>query len=128
MKHCNVCKIYLTEENKQKRYARCKTCHASIVKDANKIYREDNQEEIAVYQKKYKSENKEKVNARSKNYRDNHKPQLIIAQQERRLRASGLTEDEKSAITDKWDKWYPNYVIYQKSKDQKYEYEISLTI
>ncbi len=47
MKQCTICNVDLNEENKHKRYARCKVCHSSIVKISNAIYREDNKEEIA---------------------------------------------------------------------------------
>ena len=38
-----------------------------------------------------------------------------------------LTEYEIIMTNMKWDKWYPNYVEYRKSRDENFEYVISLT-
>ena len=55
MKQCTLCKVDLNEDNKHKRYARCVSCVAEVAKKANAIYREENKEEQAIYNKKYKS-------------------------------------------------------------------------
>ena len=64
----------------------------------------------------------------AKKYSDSHKPQLITAQQMRRQRDSGITDMQIAIVNAKWDKWYPNYVIYRKSKNENFEYSMSLTV
>ena len=128
MKQCTVCKVVLTEENKHKRYARCLSCMSEIEQKRNAIYRADHKEEAAIYSKKYKSEHPEQTRSSAKKYNDSHKPQLITAQQMRRQRDSGITDHEINAINLKWQKWYPNYVIYRTNKNEPYEYSITLTV
>ena len=128
MKQCTLCKVDLNEDNKHKRYARCVSCVAEVAKKANAIYREDNKEELAEKHKKYITENKEKIKITKKKYLDSHKPEQIIAQQKYRLRASGITDMQIAIVNAKWDKWYPNYVIYRKSKNENFEYSMSLTV
>ena len=38
-----------------------------------------------------------------------------------------LTECEIILTNYKWDHWYPNYVIYRKSRGEIFEYSITLT-
>ena len=128
MKQCTVCKVVLTEDNKHKRFARCKPCVAESEKKRNAIYRAEHKEETAIYSKKYKSEHPEKVRISAKKYTDSHKAETVISRQKTRLSASGITDMEIAVVNAKWDTWYPNYVIYRKSKNEPYEYSITLTV
>ena len=128
MKQCTLCKVDLNEENKHKRFARCKPCVAESEKKRHAIYAADHKEEQAIYNKKYKSEHPEQTRISAKKYSDSHKPQLITAQQMRRQRDSGITDMQIAIVNAKWDKWYPNYVIYRKSKNENFEYSMSLTV
>ena len=38
-----------------------------------------------------------------------------------------LTDCEIILTNYKWDHWYPHYVEYRKSRDEKFEYSITLT-
>ena len=56
---------------------------------------------------------------------------LNLRATQRRLEESGLTEKEIAAILTKWELWYPNYVIHQKSQNSihvRHEYTVELTV
>ena len=38
-----------------------------------------------------------------------------------------LTDCEIILTNYKWDHWYPNYVIYRKSRDENFVYQVTLT-
>ena len=126
--NCSKCQILLTEENKAKRNARCKPCHAKVEKERGAIYRADHLDEIAEYGKTYKATHKDKTAASKKKYTETHSDQISTKNKEKRLKKSGLTEEEISTILAKWELWYPNYVIHQKTNNVKFEYSVELTV
>ena len=126
--NCSKCQILLTEENKAKRNARCKPCHAKVEKQRGAIYNAEHAEERAKYKKAYKAIHKDKVAAVQKKYIETHGDQISAKNKERRLKKSGLTVEEIAAILAKWELWYPNYVIHQKANNVKFEYSVELTV
>ena len=126
--NCSKCQILLTKENKAKRNARCKPCHAKVEKERGAIYHSEHAEERAEYSKTYKASHKEKTAASKKKYTETHSDQISAKNKEKRLKKSGLTEEKIAAILAKWELWYPNYVIHQKANNVKFEYSVELTV